>query len=122
MKIGIVWPYHIFKPGGVLEHVMHQADGLRQRGHDVTIITPRPRGYDMSDAPKGVVFIGGSARIKTPSSTSSDVSITIDVDAVAAARPPNIATSDLSTCRHVPCCTSRECHRPVADSIIPRVF
>ena len=84
MKIGIVCPYHIFKPGGVLEHVMHQADGLRQRGHDVTIITPRPRGYDMSDAPKGVVFIGGSARIKTPSSTSSDVSITIDVDAVDA--------------------------------------
>ncbi len=33
-------------------------------------------------APAGVVFLGGSARIKTPSATSGDVSITLDVDAV----------------------------------------
>ncbi len=82
MKIGIVCPYNIFQPGGVQEHVEFQAAILRRRGHDVTIITPRPRGHLDEDAPEGVVFIGGSARIKTPSATSSDVSISIDVEAV----------------------------------------
>ncbi|MCA9328639.1 glycosyltransferase family 4 protein [Candidatus Saccharibacteria bacterium] len=81
LKIAILSPYNIFKPGGVQEHVNHQADILRKRGHDVTIITPRPRGEDEDSAPEGVVFIGGSARIKSPSATSGDVSMTIDTEA-----------------------------------------
>jgi phosphatidylinositol alpha-mannosyltransferase len=84
MKIGIVCPYNIFKPGGVQEHVQYQAAELRKRGHEVTIITPRPRGHEDESTPEGVVFVGGSARIKTPSATSGDVSVTIDVDAVDA--------------------------------------
>jgi phosphatidylinositol alpha-mannosyltransferase len=84
MKIGIVCPYNIYKPGGVQEHVMHQATELRERGHDVTILTPRPRGHEDEPIPEGVIFLGGSARIKTPAATSSDVSVTIDVDAVDA--------------------------------------
>jgi phosphatidylinositol alpha-mannosyltransferase len=84
MKIGIVCPYNIFKPGGVQEHVQYQAAELRKRGHEVTIITPRPRGHEDEPTPEGVVFVGGSARIKTPSATSGDVSVTIDVDAVDA--------------------------------------
>ncbi len=84
MKIGIVCPYNIFKPGGVQEHVMHQAAELRRRGHDVTVLTPRPRGHDDQPVPEGVIFVGGSTRIKTPSATSGDVSVTIDVDAVDA--------------------------------------
>lgn len=63
---------------------MHQADELRRRGHDVTILTPRPRGHEDQPIPDGVVFLGGSARIKTPAATSSDVSVTIDVEAVDA--------------------------------------
>ncbi|HMT18851.1 MAG TPA: glycosyltransferase family 4 protein [Candidatus Saccharibacteria bacterium] len=82
MKIGIVCPYNIYKPGGVQEHVMYQAEVLRARGHKVTILTPRPRGHEDEHIPKGVVFLGGSARIKTPAATSSDVSVTIDVDAL----------------------------------------
>ena len=82
MKIGIVCPYNIYKPGGVQEHVMYQAEELRSRGHEVTILTPRPRGHEDEAVPEGVVFLGGSARIKTPAATSSDVSVTIDVDAV----------------------------------------
>lgn len=82
MKIGIVCPYHIFKPGGVLEHVQQQAEILRSRGHEVNVITPRPLGHSGKSAPEGVIFMGGSARIKTPSATSSDVSIMIDNDAL----------------------------------------
>lgn len=84
MKIAIFTPYNIFKSGGVQEHVQHQAQILRIRGHEVTIITPRPRNVTEDEAPKGVKFLGTSARIKTPSATSSDVSATIDNDAIDA--------------------------------------
>ncbi len=84
MKIAIFTPYNIFKSGGVQEHVQHQAQILRKRGHDVTIITPRPRNTTEDEAPKGVKFLGSSARIKTPSATSADVSATIDNEAIDA--------------------------------------
>ncbi len=84
MKIGIVCPYNIFQPGGVQEHVQYQAQILRKRGHKVSIITPKPRGHEDKKIPRGVVFVGGSTRIKTPSATSGDISISVDVDAVDA--------------------------------------
>lgn len=82
MKIAIYTPYNIFKSGGVQEHVLNQAKILRKRGHDVTVITPRPRHKSEKDAPKGVVFLGVSARIKTPNATSADVSATLDNEAI----------------------------------------
>ncbi len=83
MKIAIFTPYNIFKSGGVQEHVKNQARVLRNRGHNVTIITPKPRGKKVTDAPKGVIFLGRSTRIKTPSATSADVSVTLDAEALA---------------------------------------
>src|SRR5688572_30702857 len=77
MKIGIVCPYNIFKPGGVQQHVHHQTRLLRAHGHDVTIITPRP-ARRMEIAPEGVLFVGTSARVKTPFDTSPDVSMADD--------------------------------------------
>ncbi len=82
MKIAIFTPYNIFISGGVQEHVQHQAQILRERGHDVTIITPRPRNRTEDEAPKGVKFLGSSARIKAPHNTSADVSASIDNDAI----------------------------------------
>jgi phosphatidylinositol alpha-mannosyltransferase len=84
MKIAIFTPYNIFKSGGVQEHVQNQARILSSRGHDVTILTPRPRTRLENEAPKNVVFLGSSARIKAPHATSGDVSITVDNDAVDA--------------------------------------
>jgi phosphatidylinositol alpha-mannosyltransferase len=84
MKIAIFTPYNIFKHGGVQEHVVYQARLLRDRGYDVTILTPRPRQMKNEDAPDGVVFLGSSARIKAPHATSADVSMTIDNDAIDA--------------------------------------
>ncbi len=79
MKIAIFTPYNIFKAGGVQEHVQYQAEELRARGHDVTILTPRPRRVAKgSTPPKGTRFLGVSTRIKTPSATSADVSASID--------------------------------------------
>lgn len=82
MKIAIYTPYNIFKHGGVQEHVQYQAAILRKRGHKVTIITPRPRDKFVDDAPKGVDFLGVSARIKTPSATSADVSVSVYPEAI----------------------------------------
>jgi phosphatidyl-myo-inositol alpha-mannosyltransferase len=67
LKIGIFNPYSIEKPGGVRDHVEHQAAGLRALGHKVTIITPRPRKY-AGTLPKDTVFIGVSARVRAQSS------------------------------------------------------
>jgi phosphatidyl-myo-inositol alpha-mannosyltransferase len=39
MKIGLVTPYVYPVPGGVNEHVRHLYENLRQRGHDVRIIS-----------------------------------------------------------------------------------
>ena len=84
MKIAVFTPYNIFKPGGVQEHVEAQVALLRKRGHDVTILTPRRRDKEEYEAPDGVVFLGLSARINTPSATSADVSISLDNEAIDA--------------------------------------
>ena len=39
MKIGLVCPYIYPAPGGVAQHVRFLYEGLRQRGHDVRILT-----------------------------------------------------------------------------------
>lgn len=85
MKIAIFTPYNIFKAGGVQEHVQYQVEELRRRGHNVTILTPRPRRIlKGSTPPLGTRFLGVSTRIKTPSATSSDVSASVDNDALDA--------------------------------------
>lgn len=76
MKIAIYNPYNFEKPGGVQDHIRAQAETLRRRGHDVTILTPRPRKYH-GPPPPNTVFTGVSARLKAQGSMV-DVSSTID--------------------------------------------
>ena len=57
MKIGIVTQSYYPRYGGVTEHVHHLALELRERGHDVTIVTSRFRQGEAENAP-GVVRIG----------------------------------------------------------------
>lgn len=87
MKIGLVCPYSINKHGGVLEVVLALKDGLQARGHDVKIITPLPRGTDPDDHPSDVIFFGSSTDFRSVSSTTAQVSSTVDneeVDAILA--------------------------------------
>lgn len=80
MKIAIFNPYNIFLPGGVQDHIRAQAEELRLRGHEVTIITPKPRKH--SDiAPEGTIFMGMSARVRAQSSTV-DISAATDQNEV----------------------------------------
>jgi len=75
MKIGIVCPYNMVKGGGVQEIVKTQAKGLRQRGHQVTIITPRPPGYNGNPPDRDMVFVGRSTDVRLPTRTTVQMSI-----------------------------------------------
>lgn len=41
MKIALVSPYSMHKPGGVAEHVAHLRDEYRRLGHEVKVLAPR---------------------------------------------------------------------------------
>jgi len=69
MKIGLVCPYSINKHGGVLEHVLAVRAGLVSRGHEVRIITPKPRNFDEAELPEGVIFFGNSTDFRAIDTT-----------------------------------------------------
>ena len=56
MKVGIVSQSYYPRPGGVTEVVHYTAKVLRERGHDVTIITTRYGGTERDE--RGVIRIG----------------------------------------------------------------
>jgi phosphatidyl-myo-inositol alpha-mannosyltransferase len=63
MKIGIVCPYDLTLGGGVQEHVLAQAAELTKRGHEIKIITPKPRKLS-GNVPDNVIFLGNSRTVK----------------------------------------------------------
>jgi len=65
MKIGLVCPYGINRGGGVQEITSAMYDELTRRGHEVYIITPRPRDYDETP-PKHILFVGTSTDFHWP--------------------------------------------------------
>ncbi|MCW1908531.1 MAG: glycosyltransferase family 4 protein, partial [Candidatus Saccharibacteria bacterium] len=81
MKIGLVCPYDLFRGGGVQEHVLAQADELRRRGHTVKIMTPKVFGYE-GRKPKNIIFVGNSAKVRTPIKTSHEWGAIIKRDGV----------------------------------------
>lgn len=81
MKIGLVCPYSIFKGGGVKEYVLALQQGMHARGHDAWIITPQPRDYD-GPVPDGVIMVGGSTDMRSPFSTTAQISASVDIDAL----------------------------------------
>lgn len=83
MKIGLFSPYDMFKGGGVQEHITATQAELNKRGHEAVIITPQPRKYK-GDAPKGTLFIGGSADFKSPMHTVVQISVTASAEKIDA--------------------------------------
>ncbi len=84
MKIGLVCPYNINKHGGVLEVVLALKQGLKERGHEVRIITPMPRGDEAIEQSPDIIFMGSSTDFRSPSRTTSQVSSTPDNDTIDA--------------------------------------
>ena len=65
MKIGLVCPYNWERPGGVKSHILGLAQALRGRGHEIEVLSPRPRGHSLSrveDA--GLQVCGGCYGLK----------------------------------------------------------
>jgi phosphatidylinositol alpha-mannosyltransferase len=85
MKIGLVCPYDIFLGSGVKEVVMALAHGLRERGHDVKIISAMPvdKKEVVIDDPN-VIMLGALTSIRTPLHTVAQVSVSVSTEAVQA--------------------------------------
>lgn len=67
MKIGIVCPYSLDRPGGVQLHVMDLAEALQARGHDVSVLAPAaPRTV----VPDYVTTVGRSIPVRYNGSTA----------------------------------------------------
>lgn len=79
MKIGLVCPYNMDKHGGVLEVVLSLYDGFTKDGHDVRIITPRPRGQEVKER-KDVIYMGTSTDFRSPAATTTQISSADDND------------------------------------------
>lgn len=82
MKIGLVCPYNVTLGGGVQEVLRAVQAELIKRGHEVLIITPEPRGGIGSHKDGNTIFIGGGADLKSPLSTTAQVSASFDPEAI----------------------------------------
>jgi phosphatidylinositol alpha-mannosyltransferase len=84
MKIGIVCPYNMFQfAGGVQEVVVNLHKYLSEKGHDVKIITPRPRAH-YDEVGDEYILVGRSAKMNTPFNTMVDVGFEADGDEIQA--------------------------------------
>ena len=77
MKIGLVCPYDFFRHGAVQKLVEQLDKELVLRGHDVRIITPRPRSYK-GEVPERMIFVGKSAKWNTPFNTTNEFGLTLE--------------------------------------------
>lgn len=77
MKIGLVCPYDFFRHGAVQKLIELLDSELTARGHDVRIITPRPRRFK-GEPPARTIFIGQSAKWNTPIKTTLEIGVSLD--------------------------------------------
>lgn len=81
MKIGIVCPYNMFQfAGGVQDVVVQLHDKLKNKGHIVKVITPRPRNHS-EPAPEDYILLGTSAKVNTMA-TMVDLGFEADGDEI----------------------------------------
>jgi len=81
MRIALICPYHLARPGGVLDHVKELHAELSKRGHYVRIITPLPRDYD-GPIPDEFITLGMSRNTTVFAGTAWQWSYSVDKDAV----------------------------------------
>lgn len=81
MRIALVCPYHMFKGGGVQEHVKELHYEYTKLGHYVRIITPMPRDYD-GEVPDYIITLGQSRSTTAFAGTAWQWSFSVDIDAI----------------------------------------
>lgn len=77
MKIGLVCPYDFFRHGAVQKLIQLLDKELTDRGHDVRIITPRPRNYS-GTPPERTIFVGRSTKLNTPLKTTLELGVSFE--------------------------------------------
>jgi phosphatidyl-myo-inositol alpha-mannosyltransferase len=82
MKIGLVCPYNVNRGGGVQEIIRDMYAGLKERGHEVRILTPRPRDISNVDT-TDTIFLGSGADVRSPGmKTLPTFSASVDTDTI----------------------------------------
>ena len=111
MKIGIVVPFSWSYWGGVVEHSEHQAEALRQRGHEVKILMGNdppgkltrllhPRTGRHGDLPEGIIPVGRSVVVPANGSLPEHRPLAaVDRPHAAARSRPSSSTSSTCTSR-----------------------
>lgn len=69
--------------GGVSEIVVQLQKSLINKGHEVKIITPRPRAH-IDNTPENMILVGRSAKVNTPFATMVDFGFEADGDEIQA--------------------------------------
>ncbi len=82
MKLGLVCPYNMFRPGGVQAVIEATARDLRGRGHTVKIIAPQPKEATYQDP--DLILLGQSTEFNTPFATKGDLAMSIDPSTIDA--------------------------------------
>jgi phosphatidylinositol alpha-mannosyltransferase len=82
MKIGLICPYNIGLGGGVQECVKATYADLKNRGHDVRIITPMSKEV-RDHPPQDTILLGTGTDIRSPFATTAQVSATFNTDEIA---------------------------------------
>lgn len=82
MKIGLICPYNIGLGGGVQECVKAMQTELKQRGHEVRIITPTSKEI-RDDPPADTIMLGTGTDIRSPFATTAQISATFNTDEIA---------------------------------------
>jgi len=67
--------------GGVQEIVFQLQTSLQAKGHEVKIITPRPRAH-LANPPRDMILVGRSAKMNTPFATMVDFGFEADGDEI----------------------------------------
>lgn len=82
MKVGLVCPYNVNRGGGVQEIIRDMHAGLKERGHEVRILTPRPRDISNVDT-TDTIFVGSGADMRSPGmKTLPTFSASVDTDTI----------------------------------------
>jgi phosphatidylinositol alpha-mannosyltransferase len=70
MRIAMVSPYSLSRPGGVQGQVLGLARSLRTRGHEVTVVAPASHADDMPDAVGDHYVIGRPTELRSNGSVA----------------------------------------------------
>jgi phosphatidyl-myo-inositol alpha-mannosyltransferase len=81
MKIGLICPYNVFRPGGVFTQILAHKEELKKRGYDVKILAPKPRETP-TDYDPDLILMSESTEVNTPFHTLVDVALRIDGDEI----------------------------------------